>query len=86
MCLSMKDDEQDPENTDGTETNETEKKSLLSYLYNGFRPKYVWQDGEIGSHMMITPDGSAEESWMQLFFDLLYVGLMSRLSHTLLGW
>ena len=54
------------------------------YFYKGFRPRYVWQDGKIGTKSVYqgrSPvPGEDLKVWTGLFLDLIFVALIAQLT------
>lgn len=59
--------------------------SQFSSFFRGFQPRYVWKDNKVGGTREYIGEGEEDvEIWMQLFLDLLYVCMLSKLTHELI--
>jgi hypothetical protein len=53
---------------------------VLSLLYRGFRSRFVWKNGVVGSQAVCTAAHEESISWINFFLDLLYVAVISNVS------
>ena len=58
----------------------TSNSKLLSLFYKGFRSRFVWKDGVVGSQAVCTEHLEESISWINFFLDLLYVAVIANIT------